>query len=241
MHDGPMSLRSVARTHPGAVRPCNEDAVLERGDAGIWAVSDGMGGHSAGDVASASVVSFLKGLAPTGKGYTSADSVRDTLIHANKDLYTRGTSVSHDQTMGATVTVLGINGRNYFCLWAGDSRLYRFRHGTLTQLTRDHRYVQVLIDSGMLNEADAANHPRRNVITRAVGVDPELRLDFCEGTIEPGDTFLLMTDGVSGTCTDDEIAEILNRYGLEDAADRIVDHCLQHGAPDNLSLVLVAT
>jgi serine/threonine protein phosphatase PrpC len=240
MHDGPMSFRSVARTHPGAVRPCNEDAVLERGEAGLWAVSDGMGGHAAGDVASALVVNFLKGLAPTGKGSTSADSVRDTLVYANNDLYTRGTSVSPDQTMGATVTVLGLDGKNFFCLWAGDSRLYRFRNWELTQLTRDHRYVQALIDSGVITEMEAANHPRRNVITRAVGVDPELRLDRLEGTVEAGDVFLLVTDGVSGACTDAEIADILRRNSLDAAADMIVERCLKHGAPDNLSLVLVA-
>ena len=234
-----MSFQSVARTHPGSVRPCNEDAVLQRVEAGIWAVSDGMGGHSAGDVASALVIDSLKGLALTGHS-SSADSVRDTLTRANSELYARGSSISPDQTMGATVTVLGLDAKNFFCLWAGDSRLYRFRSHRLTQLTRDHRYVQVLIDSGMLDEKEAASHPRRNVITRAVGVDSELKLDLCEGPIEAGDIFLLMTDGVSGVCSDDEITYILERHGIEAAADVIVERCLQHGAPDNLSLVLVA-
>ena len=142
--------------------------------------------------------------------------------------------------MGATVTVLGVDAKNFFCLWAGDSRLYRFRGDRLTQLTRDHRYVQALIDSGLLDEAEAENHPRRSVITRAVGVDLELQLDHCEGLIEADDVFLLMTDGVSGVCKDREIAVILSRYTLEDAADRIVEHCLQRGAPDNLSLILIA-
>ena len=240
MHDGKMSFQSVARTHPGAVRPCNEDAVLQRAEAGIWAVSDGMGGHAAGDVASTLVIDSLKELTPTGDNFTSPDAVRDTLTRANGELYARGSSVSPDQTMGATVTVLGVDAKNFFCLWAGDSRLYRFRGGRLTQLTRDHRYIQALIDSGLLDEEEAANHPRRSVITRAVGVDADLKLDLCEGGIEPGDVFLLMTDGVSGVCKDDEIADILSRHGLEEAADRIVERCLQHGAPDNLSLVLVA-
>jgi serine/threonine-protein phosphatase Stp1 len=234
-----MSIQSAVRTHPGAVRPCNEDAVLQRAEIGIWAVSDGMGGHAAGDVASTLVIDSLKALAPAGN-FTSSDAVRDTLRWANGELYRRGSSVSPDQTMGATVTVLGIEARNFFCLWAGDSRLYRFRRSRLTQLTRDHRYIQALIDSGLLDEAEAENHPRRSVITRAVGVEPDLTLDLCEGEIEPGDVFLLVTDGVSGVCKSDEIADILSRHGLEEAADRIVERCLQHGAPDNLSLVLVA-
>jgi len=240
MHHAKMSFQSVARTHPGVLRPHNEDAVLERGEAGIWAVSDGMGGHAAGDVASAVVIDSLKGLTLTGDNFTSVNAVRDALSWANSELYRRGSSLSPDRTMGATVTVLGADAKKFFCLWAGDSRLYRFRSDRLTQLTRDHRYVQTLIDSGLLDAADAENHPRRSVITRAVGVDPELKLDQCEGRIEPGDVFLLMTDGVSGVCKDGDIADILSRLNLEDAADRIVEQCLQHGAPDNLSLILVA-
>jgi serine/threonine protein phosphatase PrpC len=148
--------------------------------------------------------------------------------------------VSPDHTMGATDTVLGAVAKNFFCLWAGDSRLYLFRGGRLTQLTRDHRYVQALIDSGLLDEAAAETHPRRSVITRAVGVEADLKLDLYEGKIEPGDVFLLVTDGVSGVCNNDEIADMLSGRGLEEAADRIVERCLQRGAPDNLSLVLVA-
>ena len=240
MHHPEMSFQSVARTHAGAVRPHNEDAVLERGEAGIWAVSDGMGGHAAGDVASAVVIDSLKGLAPADSNFTSMNRVRDALNGANDELYRRGSSLSPDRTMGATVTVLGLDTTNFFCLWAGDSRLYRFRGDRLTQLTRDHRYVQALIDSGLLAEADVENHPRRSVITRAVGVEAELKLDQCEGRIEPGDVFLLVTDGVSGVCKDADIAGILSQHALGDAADKIVERCLQYGAPDNLSLILVA-
>jgi serine/threonine protein phosphatase PrpC len=218
MHHAKMSFQSVGRTHPGVVRPHNEDAVLERGEAGIWAVSDGMGGHAAGDVASAVVIDSLKGLTPTGNNLT-LNAVREALNWANGELYRRGSSLSPDRTMGATVTVLGVEANKFFCLWAGDSRLYRFRSDRLTQLTRDHRYVQALIDSGLLNEADVENHPRRSVITRAVGVDAELNLDQCE---------------------DGDIADVLSRHNLVDAADRIVEQCLRHGAPDNLSLILVA-
>jgi serine/threonine protein phosphatase Stp1 len=240
MHDGKMNFRSVARTHRGCVRPCNEDAILERGEAGIWAVADGMGGHASGDVASALVIESLKQLTSKPGDFASRDAVRDALARANSELHRRGSSISPDHTMGATVTVLGIEANNFFCLWAGDSRLYRFRGGALTQLTRDHRYIQALIDSGLLNEDEAATHPRRSVITRAVGVEPELDLDVCEGGIEPGDIFLLMTDGVSGVCKDRELAGILSRHGIEEAADTMVARCLAHGAPDNLSLVLVA-
>src|SRR5258706_12568080 len=103
MHDAKMSFQSVARTHPGAVRPYNEDAVLERGEAGIWAVSDGMGGHAAGDVASAVVIASLEDLAPPGNNFTSIGAVRDALLGANGELYRRGSLLSPDRTMVATV------------------------------------------------------------------------------------------------------------------------------------------
>lgn len=228
-------FRSVARTHAGIVRSHNEDALIERGDIGIWAVSDGMGGHAAGDVASALVVSAIRSLSVS---HATPAAVRETLKKANDDLFRRGGN-SPDRTMGATVTVLGADERHFFCLWAGDSRLYLLRDTKLTQLTRDHRYIQQLLDSGILTEEQAKQHPRRNVITRAVGVARELKLDAYEGTIEPGDLFLLMTDGVTGVCSDAEIAAALSGKPLEEGADEIVRLCLERGAPDNLTLLLV--
>ncbi len=229
---------SVGRTHAGTVRAHNEDSLIERGDAGLWAVSDGMGGHMAGDVASAVVIQWL-GRAQRQNGTPFIDVVKDAIASANEELHRKGTSVSTAKTMGATVTVLGAEGSRFFCLWAGDSRLYRLREGTLTRLTRDHRYIQDLLDTGILLESDAETHPKRNVITRAVGIDAEVKLDTCEGEIRSGDVFLLATDGVTGVCKDRELAEILGKAGLKEAADQIVALCLKRGAPDNLSLVLV--
>ena len=235
-----MSFQSVARTHSGTVRQINEDAVLEHGEAGIWAVADGMGGHAAGEVASALVVDSLSQIEPPGDKPSFVAAVRDALTEANSQLYRRGSALSADRMMGSTVVALGLGAGSFFCLWAGDSRLYRFRDGRLTQLTHDHSYVQTLIDSGMLDRKEAETHPRRSVITRAVGVDAELQLDCCKGSIEAGDVFVLMTDGVANVCKDGDIENILSRNSLEEAADTIVALCLERGAPDNLSLVLVA-
>jgi serine/threonine protein phosphatase Stp1 len=235
MHDGKMTFRSVSRTHTGLIRSHNEDALVERSDVGLWAVSDGMGGHAAGDVASGLVVTALGALP---KERISPLGISQALEGVNDDLLAR-TSGAQDRTMGATVTVLCSDGVNFFCLWAGDSRLYRRRKGTLTQLTRDHRFVQDLIDSGRITEEEARTHPRRNVITRAVGVAKELELDGCDGKIEPGDVFVLVTDGVTGACTDDEILTALSDKSFDAAADDIVRRCLEHGAPDNLTLLLI--
>jgi len=236
MHDGKTTFRSVSRTHTGLVRSHNEDALVERSDVGLWAVSDGMGGHSAGDVASGLVVAAIRQLSPDR---LSPDGIREALEAVNDDLLARSASGGQDRTMGATVTVLGSDGASFFCLWAGDSRLYRLRKGTLSQLTRDHRFIQDLLDSGRITEVEARQHPRRNVITRAVGVAKELELDGCEGKIEPGDVFLLVTDGVTGACADDEILNALSGKSFDAAADEIVRRCLDHGAPDNLTLLLI--
>jgi serine/threonine-protein phosphatase Stp1 len=161
MYDGKMTFPFGVEDSYGLVRSHNEDALVERSDVGLWAVSDGMGGHTAGDVASGLVVSALGKL---GQDRLTPDGVREALESVNDDLLARSQG-KQDRTMGATVTVLGSNGSSFFCLWAGDSRLYRLRTGTLTQLTRDHRFIQDLLDSGRITEAEARIHPRRNVIT----------------------------------------------------------------------------
>lgn len=231
-----MNFRSVSRTHTGLVRSHNEDALVERSDVGLWAVSDGMGGHAAGDVASGLVVAAMRQLS---RDRVSPDGIRQTLEAVNDDLLARSSEGGQDRTMGATVTVLGSDGKTFFCLWAGDSRLYLFRKGKLTQLTRDHRFIQDLLDTGRITEAEARKHPRRNVITRAVGVAKELELDGCDGKVEADDTFLLVTDGVTGACTDEEIVSAISGKPFDDAADDLVRRCLDHGAPDNLTLLLI--
>ena len=231
-----MNFRSVSRTHTGLVRSHNEDALVERSDVGLWAVSDGMGGHAAGDVASGLVVAAIRQLS---RDRVSPAGIREVLEAVNDDLLARSSSGGQDRTMGATVTVLGSDGSNFFCLWAGDSRLYLLREGKLTQLTRDHRFIQDLLDTGRITEAEARKHPRRNVITRAVGVAKELELDGCDGKVEAGDTFLLVTDGVTGACTDEEIVTAISGKAFDDAADDLVRRCLDHGAPDNLTLLLI--
>ena len=239
MRDSTLKFHSVGRTHVGNVRTLNEDSHVERDDLQVWAVSDGMGGHTAGDIASGLVTDGIRALVPPGLTGSLADRLRETLRQANDELFRRGASMSRNRTMGATVTVLGIEQSGYFCLWAGDSRLYHFHDGVLTQITRDHRYIQDLLDSGVLTEREAEYHPRRSVITRAVGVDATLKLDTREGHVAPGDIFLLVTDGVTAVLKDAEIAKLLASGELDHAADAIVRLCLERGAPDNLSLILV--
>ena len=227
-------LRSVALTHVGRVRRVNEDRVLDCPDRGLWAVADGMGGHSAGDVAATIVVRALAALTSAADPIT-ADLIEDALQQANRAI---GSSDTGSGVSGSTVAGLHVNGDTFHVFWAGDSRVYRFRDGVLMQLSHDHSLVQELVDANALPAASAASHPRANVITRALGVGPLVELDRRSGALLPGDRFLLCSDGLSGLVCDDAIRQQLCAP-IDEAARSLVDAALAAGGHDNLSVVLV--
>ena len=241
MAAGDVRFHSVCRTDCGRVRTVNQDAFFARDDAGLWAVSDGMGGHAWGEIASAEVIDRLNRLVSSSASCPiSREGVERALLDANLALQERSAASGLRLGMGATAAALCASGGRFFCLWVGDSRIYRLHDGTLTLLTHDHRYVQELVDRGALAADAARHHPKRNVLTRAVGLERELRIDACEGMLGRQDKFLIATDGVTGICSDDEIASSLQHGGnLDDAADRLVTLCNMKGSPDNLALVLV--
>jgi serine/threonine protein phosphatase PrpC len=239
VYGGKLNFRSIGRTHTGKVRPHNEDAFLERNDIGLWVVADGMGGHRAGDVASAMIIDRLALVKPPIDGRTFLREVREDLVRINDDLYAQGTRQSQQRTMGSTVVAVLVYQDFYACLWVGDSRLYRLRNGAISRLTRDHSYVQQLVDAGEISQADASVHPMRNVITRALGAHQELQVDTCHGPIEVGDRLVLVTDGVTGVMSDTELASMAGIRDLFDAAETIEVTCLDRGAPDNLSFVII--
>ena len=230
---------SVSRTDCGRVRTVNQDAVFTSDSAGLWAVSDGMGGHASGEIASALVVDCLNKIASQSKRPAMKELVKRSLSETNGNLLARSVVGGLKFGMGATVAALGVNGSRFFCLWVGDSRIYRLQSNRLTQLTHDHRYVQGLVDSGALDAEAARVHRQRNILTRAVGLEKILVIDECEGAIAVDDVFLIATDGVTDICSDNEIATTLARPDLASAADQFVKQCNAKGSPDNLSLVLV--
>lgn len=224
---------SVARTHVGCRRKLNEDAVLAHPGRRLWAVADGMGGHDAGEVASAMVV---EALARCGEDVRAAMA---TLDDVNARLIELGRSGPEARTIGSTVVGLVADGDSFTCFWAGDSRAYRVRDGKLVQLSHDHSLVQELIDAGMIGEKEAEAHPNANVITRAVGVDDRLQVDTVRGEVRPGDTFLLASDGLTRLVSDAELGDELSSGELEASADRLLRLTLDREAPDNVSLVLI--
>ena len=232
-------LTSAARSHVGASRTLNEDAVLDRPDLGLWAVADGMGGHEAGDFAAAAIVDALAAIPPTESGAVLLAEVRARLHDVHQDLRHEAAQRGGDHLIGSTIVALVVVGRHYACLWAGDSRLYRLRDGRLKAMTRDHSHVQELLDLGRISPEEAARHPQASVITRAVGAADDLDIDTLRDRFEPGDTLLLCSDGLVRAVPEDRIAEIIGRNPVDKAVDALIDSALQAGAQDNVSVVLI--
>ncbi len=231
-----------AKSDRGKVRQINEDAFLARDDIGLWAVADGMGGHSIGDVASRMIIDALAPATAEPRLSALVESVEERLLQANNDIiqYSR-TLFEKDASMGSTLVSLVLKGQVGACLWVGDSRLYRWRKQHLTQLTRDHSQVQELIDRGLLDPTKARQHPQANVITRAIGADTGCLIDLNVFNAQPGDVFLLCSDGLSNTVPPDELGRLLPLGSAEEAACALLDSALARGAPDNVTLIVVKT
>jgi protein phosphatase len=229
-------LQSVVRSHVGLVRDLNEDACLARPDLGIWAVADGMGGHDSGDYASALIVGELGRVRRPGSARELLQAVDETLARCNQQLVERANG---GELSGSTIAALLVYDRNFAVIWAGDSRVYRLRDGRLEQLTRDHSYVQELVERGELSAEQVRAHPLANRITRAIGADPELQLDVIDGRIEPDDQFLLCSDGLSSAVDEDAMAAMLTEADPEAAADALIEAALAAGGNDNVSAVVV--
>ncbi|MDY6054843.1 PP2C family protein-serine/threonine phosphatase [Micrococcus sp.] len=240
----PAHPETAAVTHVGAVRQLNEDSWTTVGEPLILAaVADGMGGHEAGEVASAAAVETLRRRAPEALAAGTPHTPEDLglLVHeADRAVVEAGGGRA-----GTTLTVLA-------CLdtgagrWAvanvGDSRVYLRPVGTpvLQQLTVDHSAVQMLVDAGELTPAEARVHPRRNVITRALGSAEPLVVDVAEIDVTAGDTILLCSDGLTGELTDEEIRAVIDdAQDLPSAAERLVEAALWRGGRDNITAVLV--
>jgi serine/threonine protein phosphatase PrpC len=234
-----MQFQCAVQTHVGLRRKLNEDSLLDRTDIGLWAVADGMGGHEQGDRASAAIVEGLVKLTrqPTSQAMTEA-AIR-ALETVNEQLYTFAKSDMTNRTIGSTIVGLAIAGGTYGCFWAGDSRAYRVRNRQIELLTRDHSLVNDLVRAGMITEDEAESHPSANVITRAIGVSREVDIDRVTGDAEPGDIFVLASDGVTRVMSADDIMKtVLTRNPMQ-AGEEIVSTVLERGAPDNLTVVIV--
>ena len=234
-----LHYRSAARTHVGAVRKRNEDAVLDRPEIGLWAVADGAGGHQRGDYASERIIAMLGKLAPPASAALLIDEIKTRLSRVNRELRAKAAEIGPGALICSTVMVVLIADARSCCLWAGDSRCYLLRAGGLRQISHDHSYVQDLVDRGEIGPEAAADHPLANIVTNLLGAEDGLTLEERWDQLVPGDTLLLCSDGLCRALTDPDIAAILRDHPVEAAADRLIERAVSRRAKDNVSVVVI--
>ena len=233
-----MRFDCTSRTNVGLKRSINEDSILVETDRGLWAVADGMGGHEAGEIASAMVTDALRCLPETADIDELAGQAVQALRDVNRELIALARSSDSRQTIGTTVVGLAVTDGTFRCFWMGDSRAYLLRDGEIGRLTRDHSLVQNLVDAGMLSPDEAETHENANLITRAVGVAEDCEVDVVSGEARPGDLFVLASDGLTRVVKDQELADELQGGSTNEAADRLLETVLARGAPDNVSQII---
>lgn len=230
---------SSAATHCGAVRNMNEDAFLNRNNDGLWVVADGMGGHEAGEVASEMITASLGRVDVNQPIPDVVDSIEDTLLEVHHKIRTYSRTHCEGRTMGSTVVSFLMRESVGVCLWAGDSRLYRYRDNALQAVSEDHSQVNEMLSRGMITPQEAVNHPASNVITRAVGASETLYIDVTLVELKSNDVYLLCSDGLYGALDETEIAGLLSSGNVEAATQALIERSLQAGARDNVTVIAV--
>lgn len=233
------SWTSAGITDVGNKRSENQDACLDLPDVGLWVVADGMGGHQQGATASHMLVNALE--AVTRKEHFSefVDEVEDRILDVNQDLVALSAEAGEPIIIGSTVAALLAFGSYCVCLWAGDSRIYLYRGGRLTQLTRDHSQVEEMVEQGAITREQADNHPSANVIDRAVGAESDLHVDADLQLMREGDRFLLCSDGLNKEMSDEEISGYMGDGSCLDVCESLIGIAKQRECRDNITVVVV--
>lgn len=230
-------MKAVMRTHPGKVRPSNQDAayVSEQGFR-LYAVADGMGGHRGGDVASAMAI---EGLAQLQNAKPGEQAIRACFSAINQAIHDRQEAEESLQGMGTTLTLLWETDDSMLLGHVGDSRAYLYRQGRLYQVSRDHSLVGELLRTGVIDKDAAREYPYRHIITRAVGTDSLLACDTAVMDKLAGDRWLLCSDGLTDHVMDEEIQRCLALEDMDAGADKLMGLALDAGGQDNITLVLI--
>jgi protein phosphatase len=233
-NEGEIAMRVCQNTHTGKVRANNQDSLLvaER----IYGVADGMGGHKGGETASRvaveTVVAALSNKTPDEK------NLRLAVDAANRRIFSMSAEDENLQGMGTTLTFLWEGEEQILIGHVGDSRAYRFREGKLEQLTLDHSMVAEMVRKNVITPEMAKTHPYRNIITRAVGIDPIVETDVLTADKHPGDRWLVCSDGLYNMVEDEEISRILTDMDDEKASARLMELALENGGTDNITFVI---
>ena len=227
-------MNVYTKTHQGLVRANNQDSVLATSNA--YGIADGMGGHKGGETASRITVQIVKN-ALQGK-IPEEHALKTAVEAANRRVFDMGSREEELSGMGTTLTLLWESSDEILIAHVGDSRAYLFRDGKLSQETEDHSMVAELIKNKVITQEDVKEHPYRNVITRAVGIDPMVMPDILIQKKQPGDIWLICSDGLHNMVSDNEMVEVLTHLKGEAAAEKLLELAIEHGGTDNISFVL---
>lgn len=240
--------RAIGHTDRGRVRPVNEDAydIGKFEDGAVWAVvCDGMGGVNGGNVASMKAVDVIaKAFAKTYREDADENSIRSMLLTAlnaaNTYVYEAAQEDEELAGMGTTAVAAVVKDDTAYIAHVGDSRAYLIRGDSIEQETKDHSMVQILVERGELTEEEAMTHPKKNYITRAVGVEEELEVDYNEIPLLDSDAILLCTDGLTNCVGKEEILSIILEHGALASPDVLVKRAIEHGGNDNITVVVIS-
>ena len=223
------------RTDVGRLRKNNQDAVILGN--GLTGVADGMGGHKGGEIASAGL---REGLLRETKGKKpDRETLKEAVRHANRELWEQQEKDAELTGMGTTLTVIWPAEKEMIIGQVGDSRAYLLRDGELKQVTEDHSMVADMVRKGVLTEEQAACHPMRNYITRAVGTEENVEMDISVHERKQGDRWLICSDGLYGMIPKNDLLRLMSAGTIEEAADGLLQAALEGGGKDNISLVLL--
>ena len=239
-----LTLVIGAATDTGNLRGQNEDSHVA--EQGLFAVADGMGGHNAGEVASAMALEYLRGVALSG--VSSAEAFAQVVRDLNSTIFSAATSATDQRGMGTTLTAAALlaptsdvdQPSQIVIANVGDSRTYLLRSEELRQLSVDHSYVQDLVTEGLLTIDEARTHPRRNIVTRALGIDAQVSVDTWTIPMFDGDRFMLCSDGLVDEVPQDEIIEMMQERSTPQlVAERLVTAAKRHGGRDNITVIVI--
>ncbi len=237
-----MQTRYGRQTDQGRVRISNEDSFIANGEARLFLVADGMGGHAAGEVASKEAAETVERIVLSSDPSKEAgELLRFAAESANLRVYEKQRQRPEFSGMGSTLTSILLRNGRYYLAHVGDSRAYLQREGALTQLTKDHSVVWHLFENGLLRKEDLCHHPQKNLITRSIGPHPHVEVDLESGEVRENDVYMLCSDGLTDVLPDEEISSILAQRDKtpQDLASALVAAANAGGGPDNVTVVVV--
>jgi len=237
-------MKCAYGSNVGLLRKVNQDAYLAATIKNVdrisyvFAVADGLGGHLSGEIASKTAVDFIKNNLSKIQNYFDPEEMMSFVNDINQELKKIGDDEPDRLGMATTLTMCILDGNDLCICHVGDSRAYIITRNEITRLTKDHSLVQILIDEGKITPEEAEIHPQKNVITRALGTDVSVKVDFYRYEINPEAVYLICSDGLFNMASDSEMQTIVNENSLEDSAKMLIDLANKNGGNDNITVVL---